>query len=494
MQKNTIISKSSFIILGFLIASITSCKDSKISLTTNKNESSKPNIILFVADDHGLDAIGAYGNPVIKTPNLDQLASEGVKFTNAYCTSASCAASRSVILSGKFGHATGSYGHVHDYHHFSTYDFETSLPVIMEEAGYETARIGKYHVAPEKVYHFNTVLEADPRNTVEMAEACADVLKSDKPFFLYFCTDDPHRGHPFEPEQWDIPNSFGNKKNGYKDVETVAYDPKDVLVPSFLPDTKQTREEIAQYYQSVSRIDQGFGKLMKMLKETGKDKNTIVIYISDNGMAFPGAKTTVHEPGIKLPCIVKDPTKNIINATNEAMVSWVDLAPTILDMAKIDFKKEQFHGTSFNSIIDKSEVDGWDEIYASHTFHEITMYYPMRVVRSKNYKLIWNIAYPLEYPFASDLWASSTWQSIYKNDIEYFGPKTVKNFLFRPEFELYDLSKDADELNNLATKKEFETVLETMKTKMKNFQTKTKDPWAIMWSHDASLQGSGVNL
>lgn len=494
MQKNTIISKSSFIILGFLIASITSCKDSKISLTTNKNESSKPNIILFVADDHGLDAIGAYGNPVIKTPNLDQLASEGVKFTNAYCTSASCAASRSVILSGKFGHATGSYGHVHDYHHFSTYDFETSLPVIMEEAGYETARIGKYHVAPEKVYHFNTVLEADPRNTVEMAEACADVLKSDKPFFLYFCTDDPHRGHPFEPEQWDIPNSFGNKKNGYKDVETVAYDPKDVLVPSFLPDTKQTREEIAQYYQSVSRIDQGFGKLMKMLKETGKDKNTIVIYISDNGMAFPGAKTTVHEPGIKLPCIIKDPTKDIKNTTNEAMVSWVDLAPTILDMAKIDFKKEQFHGKSFDAILDKSKVEGWDEIYASHTFHEITMYYPMRVVRSKNYKLIWNIAYPLEYPFASDLWASSTWQSIYKNDIEYFGPKTVKEFLFRPEFELYDLEKDKNELQNLANKEEFRDVLEAMKIKMKNFQLKTKDPWAIMWSHDASLQGSGVNL
>jgi len=176
------------------------------------------------------------------------------------------------------------------------------------------------------------------------------------------------------------------------------------------------------------------------------------------------------------------------------MVSWVDLAPTILDMAKIDFKKEQFHGKSFDAILDKSKVEGWDEIYASHTFHEITMYYPMRVVRSKNYKLIWNIAYPLEYPFASDLWASSTWQSIYKNDIEYIGPKTVKEYLFRPEFELYDLEKDSDELNNLAYKKDFEKTLEAMKTKMKDFQRKTQDPWAIMWSHDASLQGSGVNL
>ena len=488
--------KLRIIVVSFFAVVISSCnKNKKVITKTNKITTVQPNVILFVADDHGLDAIGAYGNPIIKTPNLDQLAKEGVKFTNAYCTSASCAASRSVILSGKFGHATGSYGHVHDYHHFSTYDGETSLPVIMEEAGYETARIGKYHVAPEKVYHFNTVLEADPRNTVEMAEACADVLKSDKPFFLYFCTDDPHRGHPFEPEQWDIPNSFGNKKEGYKGVETITYDPKDVLVPAFLPETKQTREEIAQYYQSVSRIDQGFGKLMKMLKATGKDKNTIVIYISDNGMAFPGAKTTVHEPGIKLPCIVKDPTKNIQSATNEAMVSWVDLTPTILDMAKIDYKKEQFHGKSFNSILDKSKVDeGWDEIYASHTFHEITMYYPMRVVRSKNYKLIWNIAHGLEYPFASDLWASSTWQSIYKNDIKYFGPKTVQDFLFRPEFELYDLEKDKNELNNLADKQEFRTVFEKMKTKMKNFQRKTKDPWAIMWSHDASLQGSGVNL
>ena len=481
------------ILFAIVVLGFTACAE-KQKEVAQVSKSNQPNIILFVADDHGTDAIGAYGNPVIKTPNLDQLASEGVKFTNAYCTSASCAASRSVILSGKFGHATGSYGHVHDYHHFSTYDTETSLPVIMEKSGYETARIGKYHVAPEKVYHFNQVLEADPRNTVEMADACADVLKSDKPFFLYFCTDDPHRGHPFEPEQWDTPNSFGNKKEGYKDVETVIYNPEDVLVPSFLPDTKQTREEIAQYYQSISRIDQGFGKLMKMLQETGKADNTIVIYISDNGMAFPGAKTTVNEPGIKLPCIIKDPTKGTKGTTNKAMISWVDLTPTILDMAKIDFKKEQFHGKSFNSILNKTNPEGWDEIYASHTFHEITMYYPMRVVRSKNYKLIWNIAYRLEYPFASDLWASSTWQSIYRNKIEYFGPKKVQDFLFRPEFELYDLSKDKNELDNLAYKDEFSDVLDSMKSKMKKFQKETSDPWMIMWGHDASLQGSGVNL
>ncbi|UZO82213.1 sulfatase [Aquimarina sp. ERC-38] len=497
IQKTLLLSLT-FVLTSIIIGCSEQSKNktkSIITVTETSGNSSKPNIILFVADDHGLDAIGAYGNPVIKTPNLDKLAEEGVKFNNAYCTSASCAASRSVILSGQFGHATGSYGHVHDYHHFSTYDSIKSLPVLLEKEGYETARIGKYHVAPEKVYHFNTVLEADPRNTVAMAQKCETVLNSKKPFFLYFCTDDPHRGHPFEPDPWDAPNNFGNKKEGYTGVDQIIYDPKEVLVPSFLPDTKQSREEIAQYYQSISRIDQGFGKLMKMLEETGKAANTIVFYISDNGMAFPGAKTTVYEPGIKLPCIIKDPTKKISGGTtNNALISWVDLTPTILDMAKVNYTKNTFHGNSFNDIIAEENPTGWEEIYASHTFHEITMYYPMRVIRHKNYKLIWNIAYRLEYPFASDLWAASTWQANYRAKKEFFGNKKVKDYLFRPEFELYNLSDDPDEIHNLATIEGHQATLKLLKTKMKAYQAKTKDPWMIIWGHDTSLQGSGVNL
>lgn len=454
---------------------------------------SKPNIILFVSDDHGTDALGCYGNPIIETPNLDKLAAEGVRFTNAYCTSASCAASRSVILSGMFGHATGSYGHVHDYHHFSTYDNVKSLPVLLESAGYETARIGKYHVAPEKVYHFNQVLEADPRSTFEMAEACEGVLNSEKPFFLYFCTDDPHRGAPFQSDPWYLPNSFGNKPEGYPGVETKKYKPEDVIVPPFLPDTKECREEIAEYYQSVSRIDQGFGKLMAMLEASGKAENTVVIYISDNGIAMPGAKTTVYEPGIKLPCIIKDPTVEAKGTTNSSMVSWVDLTPTILEMAEVK-SEEKFHGRSFKNIIGKEKAEGWNEIYASHTFHEITMYYPMRVIRNNNYKLIYNPAYRLEYPFASDLWAASSWQSIYRNDIEYYGQRKVKDYLFHPEFELFDLDQDPNESVNLAIDDKYADVLEQMQTKMKAYQLRTSDPWLIMWDHDSSMQGTGVGL
>ena len=476
-----------FVAVLFLAAACNSPKQ------TTPETSSKPNIILFVSDDHGTDALGCYGNPVIKTPNLDKLAAEGVRFTNAYCTSASCAASRSVILTGKFGHATGSYGHVHDYHHFSTFDYVKSLPVLLEQAGYETARIGKYHLAPEKVYHFHQVLKADPRSTVEMAEACEGVLNAQKPFFLYFCTDDPHRGAPFQSDPWYLPNSFGNKPEGYPGVETVKYSPEEVIIPPFLPDTKECREEMAQYYQSISRIDQGFGKLMSMLEASGKVDNTVVIYISDNGIAMAGAKTTVYEPGIKLPCIIKDPTHKAKGLVNNAMVSWVDLTPTILDWAKVK-TSEKFHGHSFKNIIGEENPKGWDEIYASHTFHEITMYYPMRVVRNKNYKLIYNTAYRLEYPFASDLWASSTWQSIYRNKIEYYGQRKVQDYLNHPEFELFDLDKDPGEIHNLAGDKKFAGVLEEMKAKLKAFQKNTRDPWLIMWNHDSSMQGNGVGL
>jgi N-sulfoglucosamine sulfohydrolase len=454
----------------------------------------RPNIILVVSDDHGMDAMGAYGNPVIKTPHMDKLAAEGVRFTNAYCTSASCAASRSVILTGLYGHATGSYGHVHAFHHFSTFDTVKSLPVQLSEAGYETARVGKYHVAPESVYRFDTVLEANPRSTLEMADACAEVLQSEKPFFLYFCPDDPHRGHPFKPEVWSDPNSFGNTPGGYPGENVEIYDPAEVLVPRFLPDNQQSREEVAEYYQSVSRIDQGLGRLQSLVEAAGKTENTIIVYISDNGMAFPGAKTTVYEPGIKLPCIVKDPRAEAGGLVNEAMITWADLTPTLLDFAGIEFDAAAFHGRSFRSVLMGGDLSGWNEVYAAHNFHEITMYYPMRVVRSGNFKLIWNIAFGLPYPFASDLWAASTWQSVHRVNGENFGNRKVSDYLYRAPFELFDLANDPDELVNLANAPEHAATLLEMQEKIKAFQIKTRDPWQIMWANESQVQGTGVNL
>ncbi|MGQ9575330.1 MAG: sulfatase family protein [Thermoguttaceae bacterium] len=443
------------------------------------------NVVLFVADDHGRDA-GCYGNPAIRTPNLDRLAAEGTRFEYAFCTTASCSASRSVILTGLHNHANGQYGHEHSYHHFRSFDRIKSLPVLLREAGYRTVRIGKFHVGPEPVYPFEQPLPGNPRSPVEMAEQCRPVLaaKDPRPFFLYFCTADPHRSGQFAEDLPGRPDRFGNRPKGYPGVHEVLYQPKDVIVPPFLPDSPECRAELAQYYQAVSRLDQGLGRLVQILKETGQYDRTLIVYLSDNGIAFPGAKTTLYEPGIRLPCIVRSPDQKRRGLVSPAMITWADITPTILEFAGVRPEKGAFHGRSFLGVLDQPTPEGWDEIFASHTFHEITMYYPMRVVRGRQYKLIWNIAHGLSYPFASDLWESPTWQGVHRRGEPFFGKRRVDAYLHRPAFELYDLAADPHEVHNLAGDPHYTPVLDQMKTKLRAFQKQTGDPWILKWEHE----------
>lgn len=446
------------------------------------------NVVLFVTDDQGQDA-GCYGNPILKTPNLDALAADATRFKNAYCTTASCSPSRSVILTGLYNHANGQYGLEHAYHHFRSFENLTSLPLLLANGDYRTARVGKFHVGPELAYHFQEALPGNARSPVEMAENCRGLIESDsnRPFFLYFCTADPHRGGVFKDLPHD-PDSFGNKPRGeqYPGVEPIRYDAADVIVPPFLPDTPACRAELTQYYESVSRADAGLGRLIKVLKAAGKYDDTLIIYVSDNGIPFPGAKTNVYEPGIRLPCVVRDPRAKQRGIVSNAMVSWVDIAPTILDFAGVrPPRRLKMHGRSFLNILEQESPDGWDEIYASHTFHEVTMYYPMRVVRSGRYKLIWNIAHPLPFPFASDLWKSATWQdSLRRGDDFMYGKRTIKRLTHRPDFELYDLESDPDEVTNLAGDEALRPQLALLQQKLRDFQRRTEDPWELKWERE----------
>ncbi|MBN1507200.1 MAG: sulfatase-like hydrolase/transferase [Sedimentisphaerales bacterium] len=459
------------------------------SLVTQRSmatESKKPNVVLIVSDDHGRGDLGCYGNTAIKTPNLDALAAEGVRFNNAFCTTASCSPSRSVILSGLYNHANGMYGLQHSYHHFASFDNVLSLPVLLSRGGYRTARIGKYHVAPEAAYKFDTVLPGNGRNAVQMADNCRQLIgaEDNRPFLLYFCTDDPHRGGGKATELPHQPDRFGNRAQGHLGVEEVTCDPKEVIVPDFLPDTPECRAELAQYYQAVSRVDQGVGRLIEHLKKAGKYDNTVVVYISDNGIPFPGAKTTTYEPGINLPCIVRTPWQQRKGITCDAMVTWADLTPTILDFAGAMPRDHEFHGRSFRQVLEREHVEDWDTVCASHTFHEVTMYYPMRVVRERRFKLIWNIAHGLEYPFASDLWGSATWQATIRDRPRLYGKRTVEAYLHRPRFELYDLQADPHEVKNLADDPQYKDELARLQSKLKAFQQRTKDPWLLKWDRE----------
>ena len=140
-----------------------------IARTAFGRDEKRPNVVLFISDDHGTDALGCYGNPVIETPALDALAKDGTRFTHAFCTTASCSPSRSVILTGQHNHANGMYGLAHDYHHFQSFDTVRSLPVMLTEAGYKTATAGKYHLAPKNVYKFDVVIPSGWKNPVSMA-------------------------------------------------------------------------------------------------------------------------------------------------------------------------------------------------------------------------------------------------------------------------------------------------------------------------------------
>lgn len=468
------------------------------------------NVVMIVADDHGRD-LGCYGNKDVRTPHLDRLAADGTRFEYAFCTTASCSASRSVLLSGLHNHLNGQYGHQHAYHHFASFPSVKSLPVILAGAGYRTAQVGKYHVAPEPNYKFETYLTANNRNPVLMAEKCRDFIttKSEKPFFLYFATADPHRGGGMLDTDPHKPDRFGNGPK-YEGIVEEKYDPAKLTVPSFLPDTPACRAEIAQYYQSIARVDQGVGKLVQILKEAGQYDNTLILYLADNGMAFPGSKTTLYEPGMRLPLIVRSPDQTTRGGAANAMVAWTDIAPTILDFAGVkdvpgppargepgpelpargnpkkaaNARPYEFHGRSFLGTLDVPEAKGWDEIYASHTFHEITMYYPMRVVRTRTHKLILNVAHQLPFPFASDLEESATWKSVKAEPNAKYGRRLVKDYLQRPKYELYDLEVDPDEVSNLADDPKHAATLKGLQAKLKSFQERTGDPWVVKYKYE----------
>ena len=455
-------------------------------MTTKQGDASRPNIVLMVADDHGREALGCYGNPAVATPNLDRLAGYGTRFINSFCTTASCAASRSVILTGLHNHTNGTFGHTHGAHHFSCFDNVQTLSALLGAAGYRTGRVGKRHYAPQHPFPFDWEQAEGSfgRDDVRMSESCRGFVREEAPFFLHWCSHNPHRAavedhHPLKP------NSFGNPREAFPGDEEQTFREDEVVVPSFLPDTPEVRAELAQYYQSIARLDRGIGRLLDILQEEGEFDNTVIMYISDNGAAFPASKTTLYEPGMQLPCIVRTPEHDAGGATCDGLITWADLTPTILDFAGALDDPDQFHGRSFRRIIGQESPAHWrDEVYAAHTFHEITNYYPMRVVRTKQHKFIWNIAWKLDYSFASDLWASISWQGALRDGRERFGARTMEAYVHRDRFELYDLEADPEEVVNLADRPEHASTVAGFCAQLKQFQEDTKDPWLHKWEYE----------
>ncbi|MBI1872910.1 MAG: sulfatase [Acidobacteria bacterium] len=428
--------------------------------------------LLIIADDQGLD-LGCYGNRAISTPHIDAFAASAVRFTHGFATVSSCSSSRSVLYTGLFNHTSGQYGLAHDIHNQSTLDDVESLPRLLKAAGVATGVVGKLHVKPPQVYPFDYLVEgreiAGNRDVAAMARKVGEFLAATKsrPFLLVVGFSDPHRNQA----------GFANARS-YTDVPKHAYDPAAVRVPAHLPDWLEVRQDLADYYESVTRLDHGVGMILRELEASGRARDTLVIYVSDNGIPFPGAKTTLYDAGIHLPLIVRAPERGRAGATTGAMASWIDVAPTILDWTGVARpSRYTLPGRSLLPALD--EPRGWDEVYASHTFHQITMYYPMRAVRTRRHKYILNLAHPLPYPQASDILDSPTWKAIAARQPKKMGALAVAAYFQRPAEELYDVERDPNEAHNLAGDPASSAMLKELRAKMTAFRERTRDPWLV---------------
>lgn len=424
------------------------------------------NVLLLIADDWSPLA-GCYGSPVIRTPHVDELARRATRFTHAYCTSPSCAASRANILTGHYSHTHGQYGHSHSIHNFHTAASMPSIPKQLGTAGFATGIIGKLHVQPESVYPWTHDLQkvpGGPRNVPQMAALAKRFFDDigDRPFYLHMGFTDPHR-------------DFGNQHT-YEGVEETRYDPEEVPVPDFLPDHPDVRAELAQYYQSISRLDLGFGLAVSALQEAGRADDTMIVIMSDHGMPFPGAKASSFDSGHHCPLLMARPGAAELEC--DALVNWSNIAPTVFDWCGVE-APEGLPERSLIPILDESHPQGWDETFTSHTFHEVTNYYPYRALRGRRYKYVRNLYPELTRPLPSDLWASPTWQAVLGQGLKDMGKRPTAAFLQQPAEALFDVQADPEEAVNLIDDPALQEVAQQMRTKVRRFRMATSDPWVL---------------
>lgn len=431
------------------------------------------NVLLLISDNQNKQDCGCYGNDVVQTPHIDKLARQGVRFLDAFATTASCGPSRAVIYSGLQTHANGQYGHGHGIHTFTLQSKVQTVFALLGAAGYHTALLGKQHTTHPDSYPFTFNRRVSGRDVTRLADVARDFIREagNEPFFLTIGYSDPHPTS-IERPGWSVIRQDPQ-------VPTVQYDTADVIVPRYLTDRPEVREGIAGYYQQISRLDHGIGQVLKVLDESGRADETLVIFTSDHGSSEPGAMGNHYEPGIQIPMIVRHPDGIGQGTTSSALVTLADLTPTILDWTDSQGPSYPLHGRSFLPVLGTDTPTGWDQVMLSHVCHEVTMYYPMRTIRNRRYKLIWNVDWRSEYPLPIDTLRRATWTETMRRGDPSIGRRSIKKFLFRDQIELYDLQADPDEVFNLANHTEHQSLRKNLTEQLTSWLEETGDPWLV---------------
>lgn len=409
----------------------------------------KPNFIFFIVDDVGWGDLGCYGNTIVQTPNIDRLASSGVKFENAYLTTSSCSPSRSSIITGRYPHNTGA-PELHD----PLPPEQVMFPELLKNAGYYTVLSGKNHMGPQTKHAFNEISKGQGAGGQEDWISIIQKRPKGMPFFFWFSSFDAHR-------DWQL------NENG------KIYEPDEIEIPPMLYDGPLTRADIAGYYHEISRMDHFVGVILKELRTQNILNNTYVIFLSDNGSPFPRNKVRLYDSGIKTPLIIDGP--NIEPNSANGLISAIDITPTILKLAGLE-TIENIQGKSFHEVLEKPQKDNHrDFVFAEHNWHVFQAH--ERMVRYQNWVYIRN-AYPdrgnyaaestRHYPAGEELWDA------YEEGLTI--PEQEDIFLIpRESEELYDVVSDPHQFHNVATEPSNKDILSFLRRVMDQWVNQTGD-------------------
>lgn len=424
----------------------------------------KPNVLLIVSEDNGPE-LGCYGDRFVQTPVLDQLAKDGVRFANAYVPQAGCSQSRAAYLTGLYPHQNGQIGLAT--WKFRMYRADTpNLVRSLKDVGYRTGIIGKLHVNPAKAFPFDVkkIPSANfaRKNLADYARHAEAFFKAgDEPFFLSVNYPDAHR--PFLKQVNELPK----KPLTGKQVKPLPY---------IGLDTPQLREEMANYYNCMARLDSLVGDLLQALDRSGKAKNTLVIYLGDHGADLLRGKRTSYEGGLRIPLIVHWPGKIKAGQVRQELVSTLDLMPTLLKVAGCK-PVANLPGRSWLPLL-RDEKTTWRKyLFAEYHLHSAHNFYPQRTVRDERYKLIVNLM-PGEVNPGHDYTLNRFFPDLKK--VIQTASQDVRSAYARmhkpPQYELYDLKEDPYELRNLASDRQHRERFQVLQDQLAKWRKQTHDP------------------
>lgn len=467
MQKNPI----SFL---FLLASGMVVFLTSVNAETDEGNavpSSPPNLVLIIADDMNWDDCGAYGHPAIRTPNIDRLAAEGLRFKHAWLTTNSCSPSRASILTGKYPHNTGA-----EQLHWPLPAGSETFAQKLKQNGYYTAAAGKWHLGKEVRDHFDRIYEASSAGFVlpsgedgksgkmvaVQPSGCEDWENAiqdrpqDKPFMLWLAALDPHR--EYTPGTLNPPHRA-----------------EDVIVPAHLPDTPQVREDLRLYYDEIGRLDSYVGKVIEKLESQGVADNTLILFITDNGRPFPRDKTSLYDGGIRTPWIVRWPQKVTAGKTSDALVSSVDIAATFLQLAVGRGDALPGDGKSFARVLFDPTLEHRKFAFAEDHWHDYEDH--GRCVMTPQYKLIRNDYVDLPPTPSADAGRGLTWQAMLKLEAAGTLLEHQRTCFVSPrrQWELYDLQRDPGELQNRIDDAAYQSVRDELMTALDKWSKETDD-------------------